>query len=109
MKRLLLPICLLLFILNGCSSAQATATFRNQHIVVGQSNDSIERLLGQPDWAVSYRIHPGSLKVRKIDPWISPGIFTIEWGYWDNPKSLLLWLEGDAVQAIWLVETSRIK
>ena len=93
----------------GCSSVQSTVFFRDQRISVGQSSDSVERLLGQPDLANSARLNPWNMKVSKIDPWISSGRFTIEWVYWDYPDSLLLWLEGNAVQGIWLAETSRIK
>lgn len=109
MREIICTICLLLILLSGCSSVQTTATFRGQHIVVGQSSDSIENLLGQPDWACSARIAPFSLKVKKIDPWVNYGPYTIEWGYWGDPDSLLLWLEGNAVQAIWLVKSSRLK
>ena len=110
MKKLLYTtMCLMLIFLAGCSSVQSHVTFRDQRIVVGQSNDSIEKLIGQPDWAISARLRPYSLKVKKIDMWISPGPYTIEWGYWDNPNTLMLWLEGNAVQGIWLVETYRIK
>ena len=110
MKRVVLfTICLSFFLLMGCSSVQTSVIFRDQRIVVGQSTDSIENLLGQPDSAVSARFGSSTMKVSKIDPWITRGLYTIEWVYWDNPKSLLLWLEGNAVQGIWLVETSRIK
>jgi len=110
MNRLIL-ISLLLgaLLVAGCSSVQSTVTFRDQKIVVGQSTDSIEKLLGQPDLATSARINCWNLKVSKIDPWVSFGRFTIEWVYWDNPESLLLWLEGNAVQGIWLAETKRLK
>ena len=107
--RILLTLLLAAMLVAGCSSVQSAATFRNQRISVGQSTDSVEKLLGQPDLANSARLNPWNLKVSKIDPWISAGRFTIEWVYWDNPNSLLLWLEGNAVQGIWLAETSRIK
>ena len=107
--KILVILLLGAMLVTGCSSVQSTVTFRDQKIVVGQSSDSVERLLGQPDLANSARLNYWNLKVSKIDPWISPGRFTIEWVYWDNPESLLLWLEGNAVQGIWLAETSRIK
>lgn len=97
------------FWMAGCSSVQSTVTFRNQTIAVGQSTDSVEKLLGQPDVATSRRINPWGLKASKIDPWISPGTFTIEWVYWEYPNSLLLWLEGNSVQAIWLADTAKLK
>jgi len=110
MKVIILSTMLLgVMLVAGCSSVQSRVIFRDKTIAVGQSNDSVESLLGQPDWAVNARLDSSSLKVKKIDPWIYPGRFTIEWVYWDNPESLLLWLEGNAVQGIWLAETSRIK
>lgn len=110
MRRICFFIILLgLFLFSGCSSVQSSVTFRNKTISVGQSTDSVENLLGQPDLANSARLNYWNMKVSKIDPWISAGRFTIEWVYWDNPKTLLLWLEGNAVQGIWLAETSRIK
>ena len=95
----------------GCSSVQTSARFRGQMISVGQSTDSIENLLGQPDEATSARFDPfwSNMKVLKIDSWIRPGNYTIEWVYWDDPQSLLLWLEGNSVQGIWLADTNRIR
>ncbi len=107
--EILLTLLLGAILVAGCSSVQSTVTFRDQKIVVGQSTDSIEKLLGQPDLATSARLRPWHLKVKKIDPWIIEGRYTIEWVYWDNPESLLLWLEGNAVQGIWLAETKRLK
>jgi len=107
--KILVTLLLGAMLFAGCSSVQSTVNFRNHRISVGQSTDSVERLLGQPDLANSARLNPWNLKVSKIDPWISAGRFTIEWVYWDKPESLLLWLEGNAVQGIWLAETSRIK
>jgi len=107
--RILVTLLLGAMLIAGCSSVQSTVAFRDQTISVGQSTDSVEKLLGQPDLANSARINRWNMKVPKIDPWVATGHFTIEWVYWDKPESLLLWLEGNAVQGIWLAETSRIK
>lgn len=86
-------------------SSQSVATFQGQRITIGQSNDSVEERLGSADWAAtSYR-----MKMGKFFTGYTAGRYTIEWGYWGNPKSLVLWLDNGTVYAIWLVETSRLR
>lgn len=43
----------------GCthSSIQTMADFRGQRIIAGQSVDSVESHLGQPDWALNSQIN----------------------------------------------------
>jgi hypothetical protein len=105
MKKMII-FSILIFV-SGCSSAQTITTFRGKTIFAGQSNDSVEKALGQPDWALNAQIRKYDFKANKIDFGIYPGSITIEWGYWDQPKTLIIWLEGNSVRAIWLADTSK--
>ena len=106
MKSVILIISLMLFLLvSGCVSSQSTAMFRGQRIVIGQSNDAVEERLGSPDWAaMNYR-----MEMAKHFTGYAYGPYTVEWGYRDNPKSLVLWFEHGTLYVIWLIETNRLK
>lgn len=95
-------------LLAGCSSAVSMADFRGQRIMVGQSVDSVESHLGQPDWALNRQINI-QLVANRIDWGVAPGHYTIEWGYCDDPKSLILWIEGNNVRAIWLSDRDKLQ
>jgi len=84
---------------------QTVAQFRGKRIVVGQSNDSVEKQLGPPDWvATGYR-----MKMAQHFTGYTAGTQTIEWGYRDSPTSLVLWLDYGMVRAMWKVETSKLR
>ena len=86
-------------------ASQTTAVFRGKRIVVGQSNDSVEKQLGLPDWVAT----PWGMKMEMFLTGITPGTQTIEWGYWGSSKTLVLWLDYGMVRALWMVETSKLK
>ena len=106
MKRVMLTICLVLILLvSGCVSSQSTAMFRGQRIVIGQSNDAVEEHLGPPDWAaMNY-----NMEMTKHFTGYTYGPRTVEWGYRDSPKSLVLWFEHGTLYVIWLIETNLLK
>jgi len=105
MKKKMCMVCIMLFVASGCMPAQTVANFRGKRIVVGQSNDSVEKQLGQPDWvATGYR-----MKMAQHFTGYSPGTQTIEWGYRDEMLSLVLWLDYGMVRALWHMETSKLK
>lgn len=105
MKKVVCIVCIVLFVLSGCMQSQTVAVFRGKRIVVGQSNDSVEKQMGSPDWvAMNFRMQ----MARHWTGWTySPQ--TIEWGYRDSFKSLVLWFEHGTVYVIWLVENSKLQ
>jgi len=106
MKKLLVSIVIagMLISVGGCMPSQSSANFRGQRITIGQSNDSVENKLGSPDWAaMNY-----SMKMASKFTGLIWGPRTIEWGYSDRPKSLVLWHEYGSILAIWLVDTNQL-
>jgi len=101
---LYLVVGLFLFV-SGCSTMRSTAIFRDQKIFAGQSNDSVEKSLGAPDLV---GIGP-FYQFMRIDPWVSPGRYSIEWIYLGPKESLILGLDFGMVRGIWLVDTAKIK
>jgi len=94
-----------MLVLSGCMPGQTVANFRGKRIVVGQSNDSVQEQLGTPDWAaMNYRM----VMAGHFTGWTYSSK-TIEWVYWDNPKSLVLWFEHGTIYVIWHVETKKIR
>lgn len=79
-----------------------TVVFQGHRVTIGQSTASIESLLGHPD-RISNRPW---LRVYKIGSWVFPGYQTLEWVYFGETYSLVLWFDTDEVQIIWLAETS---
>jgi len=105
MKTVMCIVCLMLFVSSGCMPGQTVANFRGKRIVVGQSNDSVEKQLGQPDWvATGYR-----MKMAQHFTGYTAGTHTIEWIYRDKVMSLVLWLDYGMVRALWRIETSKLK
>lgn len=104
-KNLLLTFCLIVF-LTGCQPPpQSSVVFHGKHVVIGQTSESVEKLLGPPHEA-NKRPY---LKAYKVGSMISPGFYTTEWIYWSQPKSLCLWLDNNVVQAIWHENTEWLK
>lgn len=117
MKRLaIMTVLILIALLSGCSTTIPQANFQGQRIFLGQSNDSIEKILGNPDIVTSttgagMMLFDSRLCAQKIDPWFrrSDYIITIEWIYLDEPQSLIIWFMRGTVQALWLVDTTECK
>lgn len=102
MKRVIYIICLLFIVsASGCASPLSMTNWKGQRIFVGQSNDSVERLLGPPDRA--------GRPFQQIGQLAAPGMYTIEWIYWGQPESLRLWFDFGELRVIWLTDTNEIR
>jgi len=106
---------------SGCSSSSSMATFRGQKIFAGQSSDSVEKNLGEPDrvaqarwdWFWGWVWDPFS-QAKHVNPWTSnppvyPQTSIVEWTYIDPDTSLILWLNSGTVGQIWIVDPSKIR
>ena len=101
----------------GCSTAISRANFQGQVICSGQSADSVEKCLGQPDrvascrydWFWGYMWSPKS-KAMDHDHWVTISTAEViggnisEWVFFDrfSPESLVLWLKSGTVDRMWL-------
>ena len=113
MKSLITVLVFVGLIVIGCSRALQQTEFRREKIFVGQSNDSIEKHLGAPDYAKNYALGV-ILLGQMVEPFgdafgVRPGMVTREWVYIDQDNSLIVWMDSGNVGAIWLVKTKEIE
>lgn len=112
MKRttFLLIICLTgILFTAGCSGPMAgtqIVKFENKRIYQGQTIESVERSLGQPD-IVSRG--PFTKNMWAGGEMMLPGMTAIEWVYFRSPNSLILWIEDNYVAQVGIAPARQIK
>lgn len=118
MKKLLVGLVMagMLIGVSGCSTALSRAKFQGHTICSGQSADSVEKRLGDPDRVASCRydwfwgyVWTPSSKAMACDPRATISTAEIiggnisEWMYLGGRQSnLIMWLKSGVVDRIWI-------